>query len=119
MTSDGINQDHSGPMCSVTAPGVHGVTAAMTHGPMAALASPPYPVHGWTVFGFEKLGAWANRQPTPMAWCVMAPSRAAASSQQYDHHEKPAFACHLLHVAGGCPVGLTNGAILDKIEWLR
>ncbi len=35
---------------------------------------------------------------------------------QYDHHGKPAFACHLLHVAGGCPVGLTNGAILDKIE---
>ena len=36
--------------------------------------------------------------------------------QLYDHPMKPAFACHLLHVAGGCPVGLTNGAILDKIE---
>jgi hypothetical protein len=27
--------------------------------------------------------------------------------QQYDHG-KSAFACHLLHVAGGCPVGIAT-----------
>jgi len=31
----------------------------------------------------------------------------------------PLSLIYLLHVAGGCPVGYTNAAILDKIERLR
>ena len=68
----------------------------------------------------ERLGAWASRQPDADGLvrdgAEQSDGEKAMDYQQYDHHGKPVFACHLLHVAGGCPVGLTNGAILDKIE---
>ena len=123
MTSDEINHDHRGPMCSVTAPGSQDASAAMTNAPMAAVASQPSQYMAGPSLGLKDSGPGRAGSQTPMAWCVIAPSRATARSpwiiEQYDHHEKAAFACQLLHVAGGCPVGFTNGAMLDKIEWLR
>lgn len=78
MTSDGVNHDHSGPMRALTAPGGHEVTAAMNHAPRAALATNRTSSWLRPSLGLKDSGPGRAGSQTPMAWCVMAPSRATA-----------------------------------------
>ena len=96
MTSDGVNHDHSG---SMGADSARWSRSDRRDDPCAegGAGDQPYQFMASTVFGFEKLGAWASRQPDADGLvrdgAEQGDGEKAVDYEQRDHHGESTSEC--------------------------